>query len=178
MPMPKIKMPSFPRPTVYKRQSPLTPPKEGYPIILGQGMGMKDLEPELTIVHKKGGEMRYVETRNPYLSLGATQAIREQNLGKEAEIEKVAVDLEHQWNRPFKAPTTPYKPILNPDAKDATFDEQAEALSNAELERKSKEEEQNSFDTMMSNERTASDPSGDPLWIQRSPGQGPKKNFK
>lgn len=177
MPMPKIKMPSFPRPTVYKRQSPLTPPKEGYPIILGQGMAMKDLEPELTVVHKKGGEMRYVQTFNPYLSNGASAAIREQNLGKEAEIEKVAVDLEHQWNRPIKAPTTPYKPLLNPNAKDATFEEQAQALTNYELEKRSKEEDERASATLKQNEQRYADPSGPNLYIVRPPQQGPDKTF-
>jgi hypothetical protein len=127
----------------YKMKSPLVPEEGGYPIQLnmptsgGTGIKLEDLESEPTIVTKKGGQgMRLVATYSPYLMKGSTSIIRAQNEPLEAENERIAISMASQWRGAIKQPATPYKPLLRNDAPDATEDEQAEALLNAELERR------------------------------------------
>lgn len=170
----------------YVRESPLIPQKCGYPIQLNQrtsgspGIKLEDLESEPAVVTNKvsGGErMRYVATYNPYAMKGSTAALREQNRPLEAENAELARELGMPTNKPFKAPTEPYKPLLNPNARQSTRKEQEDALMNAELEKRSKAESEAATETFRDNERRASNPAGDPIWIQRTPGQGPRKDF-
>jgi hypothetical protein len=124
-----------------KKLSPLIPRKGGYQIPLGQpgsNIQLEDLEPEISTVIKKtkdGEQIRLVQVFNPFLMKGAQAIIREQNMGKEEEIESVAIDMRPQWIRAYRAPSAP---LLKPNARDSTEDEQAEALVRMELERRKK----------------------------------------
>lgn len=168
----------------YVRESPLIPQKGGYPIQLNQrtpggpGIRLEDLESEPAVVTNKvsGGErMRLVATYNPYMMKDAQTTLREQNRHLEAENEVIAKELGRPSNNAYKEPLDPYKPILNPKARQSNTNEQQEALLNAELEKRSKEEQERASETYISNERRASDPAGDPTFVLRGPQEGPKK---
>lgn len=198
--MPKINLPKIPLPNVnawkqaldkpatqkYSRESPLIPQKGGYPIPLnmptsgGTGIKLEDLESEPTIVTKKSGNseaIRLVATYNPYLMRGATNTLREQNRPLEAENDAIAVSLASGWRGTIKQPVQPYKPLLKPNAIEPTEEELSTAISNTELEEKSKAEEKRAIETYISNERAASNPAGNPIWVLKTPGQGPRQDL-
>lgn len=113
------------------------PPAEGFPIPLnqktsgGKGISLEDLESEpAVVIHKTSGgqRTRLVATYNPFLMKGATDAIRRQNAGQEAEIELIAISMASQWRGRIKEPSEPEKPLLNPDAMEASDDEIITAL--------------------------------------------------
>ncbi len=201
MPMPKIKLPSMPLPKVnawkqeldkpaqnkYVRESPLIPQKGGYPIQLNQstsggtGIKLEDLESEpIRIIQNTptGPQIRLIPSYSPFVMKGATEHMRKANANLDAENERIAVGLTSQWNGMLKLPQKPYAPLLKKNAPEVTEEELSTAVSNTELEEKSKEEEKKAFDTYVDNEKRASDPTGNPTWILRTSGQGPDKTFK
>jgi len=197
MPMPKINLPKIPLPKVnawkqaldrpvqnkYVRESPLIPQKGGYPIPLNMktsgsdGIKLEDLESGPAMPAQTPQGVRLVAHYNPYLMKGASQALREQNKPLDAENDAIAVSLASGWRGTIKQPIQPYKPLLKPNATEPTEEELSTAISNTELEEKSKAEEKRAFETYVTNERTASNPAGNPLWVLKTPGQGPRQDL-
>ena len=125
------------KPVSYSLESPLTPAKEGYPIKLyeqtsgSSGIGVEDLEPEPTRLIQntaQGTKLSLMNTHSPYRMKGSQEHLRACNALLDAENEQIANDLELQENRAFREPEEPYKPLLNLAAKDATEDDEIEAL--------------------------------------------------
>jgi hypothetical protein len=151
---------------IYTRASPLIPQKGGYPIQLTkkgnnkEGIGINDLQSEPTTVSIQGKTL-VMPTYSPYMMQGAVDNIRLSNAGLAAQNDKIAEDLAAPRNNVIRQPMIPYK-----------------HLSQDELEAKSKVESEQAYETYLSNEKQAADPSSDPTWIMRPPQIGPKTNFR
>lgn len=75
----------------YKLKSPLIPEKDGYPIIIGKGIELEDLETEY--VELKGARRLLLPAINPYMMKGAIKLVRASNANSEAEIDEIANQL-------------------------------------------------------------------------------------